>query len=64
MPGKSEYSEGEAAAELGVSIEDLRELVRTQITEHEQDLANMAILSFRPADLLLLRMLAERRIVQ
>ena len=56
---KAEYSEMEAAGELRISIEALRALVRAHITREEEDLANVPLLSFRPSDLLLLKMLSE-----
>lgn len=59
-PGKAEYSEIEAAGELGISIEALRALVRAYITREEEDLANVSLLTFRPSDLLLFKMLAEQ----
>lgn len=57
-PAKTQYSETEAAEELGVSVDQLRTLIRSHIVEAEEDLTNVAAASFQPSDLLLLRILA------
>ncbi len=57
-PGKGYYNEQQAAAALGISLEQFRVLVRKHILETEDDLANLPITSFQPSDLLLLRLLA------
>jgi hypothetical protein len=64
ISGKSEYTEDEAASALGVSIGDLRALVRIHVTkdEAEREAAEFPLPSFRPSDLLLLRMLAESQL--
>ena len=59
-PGKSHYSEAEAAAALGVSIDQLRSLVRSHLVEAEEDLNNLSIAGFQPSDLLLIRLLSGR----
>lgn len=56
-PAKAHYSESEAAAALGVSVEDLRGLIRAHILKTDDDLANVPSASFQPSDLLVLRML-------
>lgn len=58
-PGKTQYSEHEAAAELGVSVEQLRVLIRSHIAESDEDLNHIAVASFHPSDLLLLKLLAR-----
>jgi hypothetical protein len=58
--GKSEYSEEEAARTLGVSIWQLRDLVRAHITSRDEDLANVPLVTYRRADLLLLWMLSTQ----
>ena len=58
ISGKIEYTEEEAASALGVSISDLRALVRKHVTKEEAD-SEAPIPSFRPSDLLLLKMLSE-----
>lgn len=56
-PAKAQYSEVEAAEELGVTVDQLRSMIRTHIVEREEDLSNVSIASFQPSDLLLLRFL-------
>jgi len=55
--GKTEYTEEEAATALGISIGDLRTLVRTHVINEEPE-AEIPIQSFRAKDLLLLKMLS------
>lgn len=55
---KAQYSENEAAQQLGVSIEELRVLIRRHIVVDEEDANNVPMTSFQPSDLLLLRLLA------
>jgi len=57
ITGKAEYTEQEAASTLGVSIDELRTLVRTHVIKDEVNL-EAPITSFRPTDLLLLKMLS------
>jgi hypothetical protein len=57
-PTKSQYSAVEAAEELGVSVERLRELIRSHVVEREEDLNNVPVTTFQPSDLLILRLLA------
>ena len=57
-PGKTQYSEHEAAAELGVSVEQLRTMIRSHIAESDEDLNHIAVASFHPSDLLVLKLLA------
>ena len=56
--GKSQYTEVEAAEELGVSVERLRVMIRKHIVTSDEDLNNVPIATFQPSDLLLLRFLA------
>jgi hypothetical protein len=58
--GKSQYSETEAAEELGISIDQLRSMIRSHVVEHEEDLTNVPATTFQPSDLLVLRLLAGR----
>jgi hypothetical protein len=64
ISGKAEYTEAEAASALGITIGDLRALVRTHVIkeEAERESAEIPLPSFRPSDLLLLRMLSESQI--
>jgi hypothetical protein len=56
--GKSQYSEVEAAEELGVSVEQLRTMIRSHVVDRDEDLSNVPVTTFQPSDLLILRMLA------
>jgi len=55
---KTQYSEQEAAKELGVTVEELRALIRSHIAESDEDLNNVAVTSFHPSDLLILKLLS------
>ena len=57
ISGKVEYTEEEAASTLGISVSALRDLVRTHVTKEEGG-PEAPISSFRPSDLLLLKMLS------
>ena len=56
-PTKTQYSEHEAAEELGVSVDQLRTLIRSHIVETDEDLNNVSVASFHPSDLLVLKLL-------
>jgi hypothetical protein len=56
-PTKGQYSEAEAASALGLSVEQLRCLIRNHIVEREEDLSNLSSANFHPSDLLVLRMI-------
>lgn len=58
-PGKGYYNENEAAQALGISLEQLRALVRKHILEADDDLVNLPLMSFQPSDLLLLKLLSS-----
>ncbi len=60
-PIKPQYSENEAAAELGISVEELRTLIRSHIVETDEDLNNVPMASFQPSDLLVLKLLAASK---
>jgi hypothetical protein len=55
--GKSQYSETEAAEELGVSVEQLRVMIRSHVVDRDEDLNNVPVTTFQPSDLLILRLL-------
>jgi hypothetical protein len=57
--GKSQYSETEAAEELGISVEQLRTMIRSHVVDREEDLSNVAATTFQPSDILVLRLLAN-----
>ena len=58
VSGKLEYTEDEAASALGISIGQLRSLVRTHVIK-EETAPDVPMPSFRPTDLLLLKMLSQ-----
>jgi hypothetical protein len=53
-----QYTELEAANLLGVSVEELRTLVRRHIIKEDGEAGNLAYTSFHQSDLLLLKFLA------
>ena len=57
--GKAQYSEQEAAQELGLTVEQLRKLIRSHIVDSEEDLNNVSVASFHPSDLLVLKILSS-----
>jgi hypothetical protein len=59
-PGKTQFTEVEAAEELGISVLQLRQLIRSHVVESEEDLRNVPIAQFQVSDLLLLRLLTGR----
>ncbi len=56
--GKSQYSETEAAEELGISVAQLRTMIRSHVIDRDEDLNNVPVTTFQPSDLLILRLLA------
>ena len=54
---KSHYTETEAAEELGISVTQLRMLVRERLARSEEDVRSLPMAYFQPADLLLLRLI-------
>jgi hypothetical protein len=62
-PAKSHYSEIEAAAVVGISVEELRHLIRQHITgngNREENGDDAKATTFQPSDLVLLRILARQ----
>ena len=57
-PARSQYTEVEAAEELGISVEHLRNIVRNHVVERVEDAENLPVTTFQPSDLLILRLLA------
>jgi hypothetical protein len=57
-PARSQYTEVEAAEELGISVEHLRNIVRNHVVERVEDADNLPVTTFQPSDLLILRLLA------
>ena len=54
---KSHYTESEAAEELGISVSQLRTLVRERLARTEEDVRSLPMAYFQPADLLLLKLI-------
>jgi hypothetical protein len=60
-PAKPSYSETEAAAAIGVTIEQLRSLIQNHIVARGEPLGNSPVLTFQRSDLLLLKFLAGQQ---
>jgi len=58
---QTQYSEVEAARELGVTVDQLRSLIRSHIAQSDEDLNHIAVASFHPSDLLVLKILAGQK---
>ena len=58
--GKLEYTLQEAAMTLGLSAEELRALLKEHVIKDDAD-QDLSVLTLRPTDLLLLKMLAKQR---
>jgi hypothetical protein len=56
-PSKGQYSETEAAEELGISVAQLRTMIRSHVVDRDEDLNNVPVTTFQPSDLLILRLL-------
>jgi hypothetical protein len=56
-PGKGQYSGAEAAEELGISVAQLRTMIRSHVVDRDEDLNNVPVHTFQPSDLLILRLL-------
>lgn len=56
---KSHYTETEAAEELGITVSQLRTLVRERIVRSEEDVRNLPMAYFQPADVLLLKLVTS-----
>ena len=56
-PPKGFYSEMEVAATIGVSVDQLRTLVRRHIVQAEEDLDKIPRAWYQPSDVVLLRLL-------
>lgn len=59
-PVKTQFSEVEAAQNLGITVEELRVLIRRHIVTDDADANNVPMTVFQPSDLLLLRLLANQ----
>jgi len=56
-PGKGQYSETGAAEQLGISVMQLRTMIRSHVVDKDEDLNNVPATTFQPSDLLILRLL-------
>jgi hypothetical protein len=59
---KAQYSEAEVAEQLGITVEDLRTLIRRHIVIEETEATNVPMTTFQPSDLLVLRLLAKNHL--
>lgn len=57
---KSQYSEAEAAEELGISVQQLRIVIRSNVVDQDEDLNNVPVTSFQPSDLVILRLMTGK----
>ena len=60
-PGKGQYSETEAAEQLGISVGQLRTMIRSHVVDKDEDLNNVPVHTFQPSDLLILRLLTGKQ---
>lgn len=58
-PNKAQYSEAEVAQQLGITVEDLRTLIRRHIVIEEAETTNAPMTTFQPSDLVVLRLLVK-----
>jgi len=56
-PAKGQHSETEAAEQLGISVGQLRTMIRSHVVDKDEDLNNVPVHTFQPSDLLILRLL-------
>jgi hypothetical protein len=56
---KPQLNESEAAQQLGVTVEELRTIIRRHIVTDDVDPNNVPMTTFQPSDLVLLRLLAK-----
>ena len=61
-PAKLNYTEAEAAAELGLSVDRLRALVSAHIAGTEEEQTNIPLATYERSDLLLLRILSAQNL--
>lgn len=55
---KTQYSEVEAAVALGVTVEQLRSLIRSHIVDNDVDPRTFSVSNLHPSDLLVLKFLS------
>jgi hypothetical protein len=56
---KSQYTEIEAAEELGISVGQLRTMIRSHVVDRDEDLTNVPQTTFQASDLVILRLLSK-----
>jgi hypothetical protein len=54
---KPEYTETEAAEELGLSVDQLRAMIRAHILQEDEALGNLSKTAFQRSDLVIMRLL-------
>ena len=59
---KAQYSEAEVAQQLGITVDDLRTLIRRHIVIEETEATNVPMTTFQPSDLLVLRLLVKNHL--
>lgn len=59
---KARYSEADVANEVGVSVDQLRTLVRRHIVKSDEEMNHLSMASFQPSDVLILKLLARDQI--
>ena len=57
---KHQYSEHEAANQLGISVERLREIVKSHILNGEDGARGHGLDTYQASDIVLLRILAQK----
>jgi hypothetical protein len=58
-PGRTYFTEAEAAEALGIPVERFRDLVRTHIAQSEEEVNNIGHTTYQASDLLVLKLLAK-----
>ncbi|MEO8099266.1 MAG: hypothetical protein ABI811_16295 [Acidobacteriota bacterium] len=58
---KSQYTEAEVAEELGISVAQLRTMIRSHVVDRDEDLSNVPATTFQASDLVILRLLTGMR---
>jgi hypothetical protein len=56
---RSQYTETEAAEELGISVAQLRTMIRSHVVDRDEDLNNIPVHTFQASDLVILRLLTK-----
>jgi len=56
---KTQFTESEAAEELGISLDQLRSLIRNVVNVKDGELDEIPVSQLQPADLLLLKMISS-----